>query len=117
MVQAPSYRERADRLIGEVRDMFNLMSVEDGELISPLNDLYQRLWMVDSVERLGIDRHFQNEITSALDHVYRSVCSHTYPYNYFSSMLYMSNTHCNKKVIYPAAIGEKKVLDGAEKVV
>jgi hypothetical protein len=29
--------------------------------------------MVDSVERLGIDRHFKNEIKSALDYVYRSV--------------------------------------------
>jgi hypothetical protein len=73
MGQAPSYREHAERLIGEVKDMFNSMSVEDGELISPLNDLLQRLWIVDSVERLGIDRHFKNEIKSALDYVYRSV--------------------------------------------
>jgi len=48
------------------------MSEENGELITPLNDLIQRLWMVDSVERLGIDRHFENEIESALDYVYRS---------------------------------------------
>eukprot|EP00253_Pinus_taeda_P000723 PITA_00723 len=68
--EAPSYRERADKLIGEVKDMFNSMAVENGELMSPLNDLYQRLWMVDNVERLGIDRHFQNEINSALDYVY-----------------------------------------------
>jgi len=67
---APSYRERADRLIGEVKDMFNSMSVEDGELITPLNDLLQRLLMVDNVERLGIDRHFKNEIKTALDYVY-----------------------------------------------
>lgn len=68
--EAPSYRERADRLIGEVKDMFDLMSVEDGVSTSPLTDLHHRLWMVDSVERLGIDRHFKNEINSALDHVY-----------------------------------------------
>ena len=41
--------------------------------LSPLNDLLQGLSMVDSVERLGIDRHFKNEIKSALDYVYRSV--------------------------------------------
>jgi len=73
MDQAPSYREHADRVIGEVKDMFYSMSVDDGELISPLNDLFHRLWIVDSVERLGIDRHFKSEIKSALDYVYRSV--------------------------------------------
>jgi len=65
----PAYRERAERLIDEVKKMFNSMSLQDGEF-SPLNDLIQRLWMVDSVERLGIDRHFRNEIKSALDYVY-----------------------------------------------
>jgi len=53
--------------------MFNSMSVEDGESITPLNDLLQRLLMVDNVERLGIDIHFKNEIKTALDYVYRSV--------------------------------------------
>jgi hypothetical protein len=53
--------------------MFYSMSVDDGELISPLNDLFHRLWIVDSVERLGIDRHFKSEIKSALDYVYRFV--------------------------------------------
>ena len=67
LLQAPSYRERADRLVEEVKELFNSIS------ISPLNDLQQRLSMVDSVERLGIDRHFKNEIKSALDYVYRSV--------------------------------------------
>ena len=71
--QEPSYRERAEKLIGEVKEMFNSMPLEDGESMSPLNDLIQRLWMVDSVERLGIDRHFKKEIKSALDYVYRSV--------------------------------------------
>ena len=72
--QAPSYRERGETLIGEVKEIFNSISVEDaGELITPLNDLIQRLWMVDSVERLGIDRHFKDEIKSALDYAYRSV--------------------------------------------
>ena len=72
--QAPLYRERGETLIGEVKEIFNSISVEDaGELITPLNDLIQRLWMVDSVERLGIDRHFKDEIKSALDYVYRLV--------------------------------------------
>nr|UNY86182.1 (-)-limonene synthase [Pinus armandii] len=66
----PSHRERAERLIGEIKKLFTSMSNEDGESINPLNDLIQRLWMVDSVERLGIDRHFKNEIESALDYVY-----------------------------------------------
>ena len=74
MGQSPLYRERCETLIGEVKEIFNSISVEDaGELITPLNDLIQRLWMVDSVERLGIDRHFKDEIKSALDYVYRSV--------------------------------------------
>ena len=57
--------------------MFNSMSTEaDGDLINPHNDLIQRLLMVDSVERLGIDRHFKNEIKVALDYVYRLVFYH-----------------------------------------
>ena len=34
-------------------------------------DLFERLWAVDTVERLGIDRHFKEEIKEALDYVYR----------------------------------------------
>ncbi|KAH9317858.1 hypothetical protein KI387_019627 [Taxus chinensis] len=34
-------------------------------------DLFERLWAVDTVERLGIDRHFKNEIKESLDYVYR----------------------------------------------
>jgi len=60
--EAPSYRERADKLIGEVKEMF--------ESMGPNNDLLQRLSMVESVECLGIDGHFKNEIKSALDYVY-----------------------------------------------
>nr|3S9V_A Chain A, Abietadiene synthase, chloroplastic [Abies grandis]3S9V_B Chain B, Abietadiene synthase, chloroplastic [Abies grandis]3S9V_C Chain C, Abietadiene synthase, chloroplastic [Abies grandis]3S9V_D Chain D, Abietadiene synthase, chloroplastic [Abies grandis] len=33
-------------------------------------DLFERLWAVDTVERLGIDRHFKEEIKEALDYVY-----------------------------------------------
>ena len=49
--------------------MFNSISTADGDL----NALLQRLWMVDNVERLGIDQHFKYEIKIALDSVYRSV--------------------------------------------
>ena len=73
--QASSYGERAQALIAEVKEIFNTISMADGESISttPLNDLLQRLWMIDNVERLGIQRHFQNEIRDALQYVYRSV--------------------------------------------
>nr|QWV53998.1 copalyl diphosphate synthase-like 2 [Chamaecyparis formosensis] len=33
-------------------------------------DLFERLWAVDTVERLGIDRHFKDEIKETLDYVY-----------------------------------------------
>nr|AFU73872.1 putative monofunctional diterpene synthase [Pinus contorta] len=33
-------------------------------------DLMERLWAVDTVERLGIDHHFKKEIKNALDYVY-----------------------------------------------
>eukprot|EP00253_Pinus_taeda_P036041 PITA_36041 len=67
---ATSYHERAQELIGEVKEMINSISVKDGELITPCNDLLMRLSLVDSIERLGIDRHFKSEIKSALDYVY-----------------------------------------------
>jgi ent-kaurene synthase len=34
-------------------------------------DIYARLFMIDSLERLGIDRHFREEIKSVLDETYR----------------------------------------------
>ena len=39
--------------------------------IFPL-DIYARLCMVDSLEKLGVDRYFKHEITSVLDETYRS---------------------------------------------
>lgn len=36
-------------------------------------DLFERLWMVDRLERLGVDRHFEREIKECLDYVYKSV--------------------------------------------
>lgn len=38
--------------------------------IYPL-DIYARLHMVDSLQKLGIDRHFKEEIRSVLDETYR----------------------------------------------
>ena len=94
MDQASYYRERADRLLGEVKDLFiSMQHVEDGQFISPITDilqrlllvdgqfispttdLLQRLLLVDNVERLGINRHFINEIKTTLDYVYRYVIS------------------------------------------
>jgi hypothetical protein len=34
-------------------------------------DIYARLYMIDSLERLGIDRHFEEEIQIVLDETYR----------------------------------------------
>eukprot|EP01018_Ginkgo_biloba_P030117 Gb_06621 [translate_table: standard] len=35
-------------------------------------DIFERLWAVDTIERLGIDHHFQQEIEAILDYVYRN---------------------------------------------
>nr|AFJ73560.1 2-methyl-3-buten-2-ol synthase [Pinus pseudostrobus var. apulcensis] len=67
---ATSYHKSAQKLIGEVKEMINSISVKDGDLITPCNDLLMRLSIVDSIERLGIDRHFKSGIKSALDYVY-----------------------------------------------
>ena len=94
MDQASYYRERADKLIGEVKDMFGSMFAEDGEFISPNTDLLQRLLLVDNVERLGIDRHFINEIKTTLDYVYRYVLLSTAP-----PLSYSLYIHSNKRQI------------------
>nr|WAK98082.1 3-carene synthase [Thuja plicata] len=64
---APSDGERAEKLINEIKGIFNALHLNS----SSTDDLYRRLSMVDDVERLGIDRHFQNEIREHLDYVYR----------------------------------------------
>ncbi|XP_059072449.1 alpha pinene synthase, chloroplastic-like isoform X2 [Cryptomeria japonica] len=64
---APCYGERAEKVIKEIKGMFNALHLNS----SSADDLYKRLSMVDDVERLGIDRHFQTEIKAALDYVYR----------------------------------------------
>jgi hypothetical protein len=34
-------------------------------------DIFERLWVVDRLERLGISRYFKSEIQECLDYVYR----------------------------------------------
>lgn len=61
----PEYRERADELMREIQQSF-FSGMEDSH-----DDLIKRLQIVESLECLGIDRHFQHEIQVALDFVYR----------------------------------------------
>nr|WBO26428.1 beta-pinene synthase [Taiwania cryptomerioides] len=62
----PPYVERSKTLVREVKEKFNTMLTLESQ-----DDLFQCLSMVDNVERLGIDRHFQEEIKATLDYVYR----------------------------------------------
>ncbi|CAO1942098.1 unnamed protein product [Urochloa humidicola] len=39
-------------------------------------ELYERLWVVDRLERLGLSSYFRNEIKSCLDYAYRSLSRH-----------------------------------------
>ncbi|KAI0523969.1 hypothetical protein KFK09_003333 [Dendrobium nobile] len=36
-------------------------------------DTYERNWMIDTIQRLGIDHHFFKEISNALDFIYRNL--------------------------------------------
>lgn len=63
---APAYRERAERLIEELKHLLS------GYLDDGCNgDLIKRIEIVDTVQCLGIDRHFQHERSGALDYLYR----------------------------------------------
>lgn len=63
---APAYYERVGMLVEEIKQLL-LSEMEDSNY-----DLIKRLHIVDTLECLGIDRHFQHEIkTGALDYVYR----------------------------------------------
>ncbi|KAH9297309.1 hypothetical protein KI387_028991, partial [Taxus chinensis] len=67
---APYYSELAEKLIGEIKDVFDAMAA--AETVCPsAENISERLVMVDNIERLGVDRHFQKEITQSLDYVYR----------------------------------------------
>ena len=69
--QAPVYHERATTLIGEIKLLLS-SEMKDGCKDSD-HDLIKRLQIVDTIECLGIDRHFQPEIKVALDYVYRLI--------------------------------------------
>nr|AAK83561.1 delta-selinene synthase [Abies grandis] len=63
---APAYYEILQKLIQEIKHLLSI-EMEDSD-----HDLIKRLQIVDSLECLGIDRHFEHEIeTTALDYVYR----------------------------------------------
>lgn len=62
----PAYAEQAERLIEELKHLL-LSYMEE----SCNDDLIKRIQIVDTVQCLGIDRHFQHEITGALDYIYR----------------------------------------------
>lgn len=44
---------------------------------SHLGNVDRSLWIVDRLERLGISRYFEPEITTCLHHVYKYVIYHT----------------------------------------
>jgi hypothetical protein len=63
---APAYRERAEKLIEEIKHLlFRYMEDRCND------DLIKRAQIVDMVQCLGIDRHFQHELRGALDCLYR----------------------------------------------
>ncbi|XP_059066063.1 sesquiterpene synthase Cad-like isoform X1 [Cryptomeria japonica] len=68
---APSYCERVNTLIEEIKmDIFDGL-VGDGEMNPSPCDLLERFFVVDILQRLGIDRHFQKEIKAVLDYTYK----------------------------------------------
>nr|ACN40827.1 unknown [Picea sitchensis] len=67
--EAPAYRQRVETLIEDIKRLL-LIEMEDSCSDSD-DDLIKRLQIVDTIECLGIDRHFQPEIKVAVDYVYR----------------------------------------------
>eukprot|EP00253_Pinus_taeda_P010334 PITA_10334 len=66
---APTYREIGETLVEDIKHrFFNNMKESCSDAA---DDLIRRLQMVDIIECLGIDRHFQPEIKEAIDYVYR----------------------------------------------
>eukprot|EP01018_Ginkgo_biloba_P025685 Gb_08213 [translate_table: standard] len=67
----PAYEHEAhselarDTLIKEIKGIFSALMGEGD------NDLLDHLLLVDDVERMGIDRHFEKEIKLAVEYVYR----------------------------------------------
>nr|ABV44453.1 1(10),5-germacradien-4-ol synthase [Pinus sylvestris] len=66
---APTYRERGETLVEDIKH--RLLNDMKDSCSDAADDLIRRLQMVDIIECLGIDRHFQPEIKEAIDYVYR----------------------------------------------
>ena len=66
--QAPAYHEQAETLAEEIKRII-FSDMEETHYDS--DDLIKRLETVDTIECLGIDRHFQPEIKAAMDYVDR----------------------------------------------
>lgn len=56
------------KCLADSNNVFNKLGNYEPRICSM--DIFQRLWMVDTIECLGIDRHFKNEIQVSLDYVY-----------------------------------------------
>nr|QGN65607.1 terpene synthase 1 [Taiwania cryptomerioides] len=68
---APSYLERVETLVKEIKlEAFNSL-LGEGEISPSSYDLLERFSIVDVVQRLGIGRHFEKEIKAVLDYTYK----------------------------------------------
>lgn len=87
--QAPTYRERGETLVEDIKHRF-LNDMKDS-CSDAADDLIRRLQMVDIIECLGIDRHFQPEIKEAIDYVYRLSITHEFdfPFIGFSDCMHL----------------------------
>nr|QHZ00913.1 terpene synthase 10 [Taiwania cryptomerioides] len=68
---APSYSERVQTLIEEIKMDTFCDLLGDGEMNTSEYDLLERFFIVDILQRLGIDRHFQKEIKAVLEYTYK----------------------------------------------
>lgn len=68
--QAPAYHEQAETLVEEIK---RLIFSDMEETHNDSDDLIKRLQIVDTIESLGIDRHFQPEIKEAMYYVDRLI--------------------------------------------
>ena len=66
--KAPAFRERVETLVEEIKLLLFSHMEDTG---SDSDDLIKRLETVDTIECLGIDRHFQPEIKAAIEYVDR----------------------------------------------
>ena len=62
--------KKVKKLVGEVKVML-------GDAISPLAKMH----IIDALQRLGIDHHFETEINQQLHQIYMNPCESDDPYN------------------------------------